>query len=30
MVVETANGEATILFDVAAKRWYLETADQAA
>lgn len=30
MVVETANGEATILFDAAAKRWYLETDDQAA
>ena len=30
MVVETPTGEATLVFDAAAKRWYVERADQAA
>jgi len=30
MLVETSNGEARLVFDAAAKRWYVETADQAA
>ena len=30
MLVETSEGEARLVFDAAAKRWYVETADQAA
>jgi hypothetical protein len=30
MLVETASGKATLVFDASAKRWYVETADQAA
>lgn len=30
MLVETAKGEARLVFDATARRWYVETADQAA
>jgi len=30
MVVETSAGSATLVFDAAARRWYVETVDQAA
>ncbi len=30
MVVETPNGEATLVFDAATRRWYVAAADQAA
>lgn len=30
MVVETADGRATLVFDARARRWYVATADRAA
>jgi hypothetical protein len=30
MVVETSSGEATLVFDAASRRWFVEAADQAA
>ncbi len=30
MVVETPTGSATLVFDASAKRWYVQTVDQAA